>query len=93
MVSPYNDRSRDGNVAKSLGPRFGGETEGIGKIAMPITAPQVWPYRHFQDDSNQSVIGSLRGPTEPPNALNASKVQSPTHKKVLLGRNFLVSGV
>ena len=43
MVSPFIDQSRDGNIATagniaiSLGPRFSGETERIGKIAMPIS--------------------------------------------------------
>ena len=41
MVSPYTDHSRDGNIVISLGPRFSGETERIGNIAMPITASRL----------------------------------------------------
>ena len=37
MVSPFIDQSRDGNIAMSLGPRFSGETERIGIIAMSIS--------------------------------------------------------
>ena len=46
MVSPYTDQSRDGNIAISLGPRFSGETERIGNIAMPISASRL----HAVDD-------------------------------------------
>jgi hypothetical protein len=38
---PYIDQSRDGNIATSLGPRFSGETERIGKIAMPISVSRL----------------------------------------------------
>ena len=38
MVSPYTDQSRDGNIAISVGPRFSGEMERIGNIAMLISA-------------------------------------------------------
>ena len=41
MVSPYTDQSRDENFAISLGPRFSGETERIGNIAMPISASRL----------------------------------------------------
>ena len=37
IVSPFIDQSRGGNIAISLGPRFSGETERIGKIAMSIS--------------------------------------------------------
>ena len=46
MVFPYTDQSRDRNIAISLGPRFSGETERIGNIAMPITASHL----HAVDD-------------------------------------------
>ena len=46
MVSPYTDQSSDGNIAISLGPRFSGEMERIGNIAMPIPASRP----HAVDD-------------------------------------------
>jgi len=52
MVSPYTDQSRDENFAISLGPRFSGETERIGNIAMPISASRL----HAVDDM---TIGRL----------------------------------
>ena len=52
MISPYTDQSHDGNIAISLGPRFSGETERIGNIAMPITASRL----HTVDDT---MIGRL----------------------------------
>ena len=54
MVSPCTDQSRDGNIAILLGPRFGGETERIGNIAiLPITASHL----HTVD---AMMIGRLR---------------------------------
>ena len=41
MVSPYIDQLRDWNVAISLGARFSGETEQIGKVAMPIVVSRL----------------------------------------------------
>ena len=52
MVSSYTDQSRDGNIALSLGPRFSGVPERIGKIAMPISASRP----HAVDDL---MIGRL----------------------------------
>jgi len=41
MVSHHIDQSRDENIAISLGPRFSGEKERFGKIAMPISASRL----------------------------------------------------
>ena len=46
MVSPYIDQSRDGNIAISLGLRFSGKTEWIGRIAVPISVLRL----HAVDD-------------------------------------------
>ena len=54
MVSPYTDQSRDGNIAISLGPRFSGETERIGKIAMPISVSRL----HAVDDMTIGRLGA-----------------------------------
>ena len=54
MVSPYTDQSRDGNIAISLGPRFNGETERIGNIAMPIIASRL----HAVDDKTIRRLGA-----------------------------------
>ena len=54
MVSPYADQSRDGNIAISLGPRFSGETEGTGEIAMPISASRL----HAVDEMTIGRLGA-----------------------------------